>query len=193
MQIIGLTGLPRSGKDTIGLHLMTNFGFHRMAFADPLKDAAAILLNRTVGEMNGAGGFDREAVLEEWGFSTRYFLQWLGTEGLRTFDPDFWVKQLEIRMRKQMRGVKRPRVTITDVRFENEVQMIRKYGGFLIHVLRPGTKGSLHASDSGVGLTEQDVTLINDGTRDDLFEKVDLLMMKMGYRLDYAVQQNMDI
>jgi hypothetical protein len=177
MQIIGLTGLPRSGKDTVGLHMMTNFNFARMAFAAPLKDAAAILLNRSVGEMNGVG-FDREAILPEWGFSTRRFLQWFGTEGLRSFDPDFWVKRLEV----EMQDLNYKNIAITDVRFENEVAMIRKYGGVLIEVRRPGTTGSAHVSDQGVTLTENDTVLTNDGTRDQLFEKVDQLMTSLGYQ-----------
>ena len=83
MKLIGLTGLPRSGKDTFAQRLVLTHMYARRAFATPLKAAAAILLGHEVWEMEGQGGFDRDAILPEWGFSTREFLQKFGTECLR--------------------------------------------------------------------------------------------------------------
>lgn len=38
-QLLGLTGLKRSGKDTAALRLMNRHSFIRVAFADPVKQA----------------------------------------------------------------------------------------------------------------------------------------------------------
>jgi len=183
MKVIGLTGLPRSGKDTVGVYLADWHKFKRMSFAGPLKEAAAKLLNRPLCQMDGVNEdgspFDREAVLPEWGFTTRHFLQWLGTEGMRRFDQEFWVKHLEIRLGEHSRGIAVPggfkypnSVVVTDVRFQNEVDMIRKYGGVIIEVRRPGTAKSGHASDQGVQLGSQDVVIENDGTLPQFYEKL---------------------
>ena len=165
--IIGLTGLPRAGKDTFAHRLVNVHGYTRIAFADPLKAAAAVLLARPEWQMHGHDGFDREAVLPEWGFSTRWFLQILGTECLRRqVSPDFWLD----RMRLELRQRNTPRVVITDCRFENEAALVRDLGGIVIEVRRLGTVGSGHVSDAGI---TPDAVIGNAGTIADLNRAVD--------------------
>jgi hypothetical protein len=145
MKLIGLTGLPRSGKDTFAERLVDNHNFQSFAFAKPLKAAAAVLLNRTVSEMEGKKGFDREAILPEWNFTTRWFLQILGTECMRNIvHPDFWIQH----MRNRLEGVQR--AVITDVRFPNEAELVHELGGVVIEIRRPGVTRSGHSSDAGV-------------------------------------------
>lgn len=160
MRLVAFTGLPRSGKDTAAAYLMDRHAFYRRQFSTPLKQAAAVLLDRTVDEMEGANGFDREAILPEWGFSTRWFLQRLGTECMRdVIGPDFWLK----RMRKTLSPI--GRYVITDLRFQNEVSLVRDLGGRIIEIARPGVERSVHISDAGV---EADWIIPNTGTIDEL-------------------------
>lgn len=168
MKLIGLTGLPRSGKDTFAERLVTHHGFIRAAYATPLKQAAAVLLNREVWEMEGQHGFDREAVLPEWGFTTRRFLQYLGTEGLRHFQQDFWIQH----MRNRLATVPAARVVITDCRFDNEAALVRELGGHIIEIRRDGCAASDHASDKGVA---PDAVIYNDGVIADLWAAADKL------------------
>lgn len=51
-RIIGLHGLPGTGKDTVADYLRRTHGFYRMAYADPVKDelAAAFLCRRDLFE-----------------------------------------------------------------------------------------------------------------------------------------------
>lgn len=145
MKIIGLTGLPRSGKDTAAEYLVRAERYSRRAFATPLKEAAAVLLRRELWEMEGQQGFDREALLPEWGFSTRWFLQRFGTECMRNqIDQDFWIKRMRVSM------VPEGRYVITDVRFQNEAALIHELGGQIIEIMRPGLVRSTHVSDNGV-------------------------------------------
>jgi hypothetical protein len=163
--IIGLTGLPRSGKDTLAGFLQGHY-FNRVAFADPLKDAAAILLGREPWEMRGEQGFDREAVLPEWGFTTRDFLQRFGTEAMRNnFGQDFWLKHMRNRIGKG-------KYVITDCRFENEAAMVRELGGVIVEVKRPGCVKSSHVSDAGV---TADRYVYNDSTLEHLKYEADYL------------------
>lgn len=169
MKLIALTGLPRSGKDTIADYLCERHGFLRRRFADPLKEAAAILLGRPLFEMQGERGFDREAILPEWGFTTRDFLQRFGTEAMRNnFGQDFWIR----RMQNRLHGLNR--VVITDCRFENEAAMVRSMGGIVVGVSRPGTVDSGHISDAPVVV---DGMIVNGSTLHALYHQVEFILM----------------
>lgn len=166
MKIIGLHGLPRSGKDTVAKILIDAYGYERIAFADTLKEATAILLGRTLIECNGEN-FDREAVMPEWGFSMRWFLQRFGTECMRDqISRDFWVKCWVNKV--SIRG-SFARIVATDVRFANEVAAIRDLGGAIVEVRRPGLIGSNHISDRPVIC---DFHIDNDGSLEDLRHNV---------------------
>lgn len=167
MKLIALTGLPRAGKDAFADRLVSGHGYTRLQFSAPLKEAAAILLGRPVSQMRGEDGFDREAILPEWGFSTREFLQKFGTECLRNvIRQDFWV----LRMMRSIQQAYPLPVVITDCRFENEAALVRDAGGTIIEIRRPGITRSAHTSDNGV---EADNILMNDGTLEDLRKLAD--------------------
>lgn len=80
-------------------------------------------------------------------------LQLVGTEiGRERIDPDLWMKLSERRIRElQARGV--PWV-VTDVRFENELEMVRRLGGVVLRVeapaLTPGTRDHAHPSETAL-------------------------------------------
>lgn len=172
MKLIAFTGLPRSGKDTAADYIVATYGFRRFQYSEPLKQAAAVLLNRPVEQMRGADGFDREAVMTEWGFSVRWFLQVLGTECMRDcVRKDFWVQH----MRNTLAGV--DRAVITDLRFENEAALVRSLGGIVVQVWRPGVVASAHTSDAGV---IADTTIFNGGTVLDLKQSADTLVREYG-------------
>jgi len=167
--LVAFTGLPRSGKDTAAAYLVKNYGFTRIAFADPLKRAAAILLNRYEWEMRGDHGFDREAILPEWGFTTRDFLQRFGTEAMRNnFGADFWVRHMRTRLRPGAR------YAITDCRFPNEVNLVRDLGGVVVRVVRPGCVGSSHVSDQPVSC---DAIIVNDGDLQNLYTQLEFTLI----------------
>ncbi len=172
MKVIALTGLPRSGKDTIAAILVKDYGYTKRAFATPLKQAAAILLNRRLSEMEGEDGFDREAVLPEWGFTTRHFLQYLGTEAMRNYQQDFWIR----RMLSAVIGL--DRVVITDCRFPNEVDLVHRLGGTVVQVVRPGLKASAHVSDVSV---QSDCGILNGGTLNDLIRTTHYIVQDRGW------------
>ncbi|CAM6004395.1 unnamed protein product [Sphagnum balticum] len=170
--LIRLTGLPRSGKNTVANYLCAYHEYSQFAFADPLKEAAAILLNRSIDECNGIE-YDREQVMPGWGFSMRWFLQRFGTECLRNqIHQDFWVMHM-LNTLENHKGLKvGDKFVITDCRFPNEAAMIREMGGNVIEVRRDGTSGSDHVSDKGIA---PDGVIYNNGTFEDLRLKVDKL------------------
>lgn len=145
MKTIGLHGLPSSGKDSVGDILCRRHGFARLAFAGPLKDMLIAGLGLRREEIDVP---DKEQVIERFGVSPRYLLQTLGTEwGRNTVRPDLWIAVAEQRM-KHYRAIS-TNVVITDVRFENEADYIRRQGGEIWHVkrARSGVVVNLHESN----------------------------------------------
>jgi hypothetical protein len=62
---------------------------------------------------------------------------------------------------------------ITDMRFQNEMQAVIDHKGITIRVKRPGTDvGSTHESETGLDKATFQYEIDNDGTIDELIEKV---------------------
>lgn len=137
--IIGVLGFAGSGKGTVGDLLVEEYGFTKMAFADPVKDATAVIFNwprqLLEGDTDESRAF-RETPdafwSERFGFSVtpRWALQKMGTEGGRnTFHDSLWITSLERRMTSD-------KVVVADVRFPNEMAKIKALGGHNIRVVR---------------------------------------------------------
>lgn len=176
--LIGLTGKAGSGKDTVGEFLKDTFNFNTYAFADPLKEAAAIAFGVDVSVF-----YDRDVKETEdpfWNITYREIAQKFGTECMRDqFRDDFWIKRAEMelqRLNEQNDTGKRVRFCVTDVRFPNEAAWIKDAGGIIMEVVRDGVEDialSGHASETMMSQINPDIRIINDGTLEDLYAKVD--------------------
>lgn len=184
--LVGLIGKKRVGKDTFAAVLVEEFGFARVAFADPLKEMALTIapiidvgneweddghLYTLADLVEGAGW---EAVKDSKP-EARRFLQRLG-DGVRQFDPEFWVRTgmaATARLREDsttmyrwgsevIRQVGPTPVVITDVRYPNEADAIREAGGTLIRIVRPGVDdGDTHPSETALDGYAEDATVTN--------------------------------
>ena len=138
MLLLGLVGRKRHGKDTFCQYLLDELRalapgrFHlaqRFAFADPVKlECLAALrhagLDLTLDQLEA----DKETF--------RPFLQWWGTEFRRGyFGHDYWIRRLEETLNAH---TDLPLAIVTDVRFPNEADMIRRRSGRLIRLIRLG-------------------------------------------------------
>jgi hypothetical protein len=65
-----------------------------------------------------------------------------------------------------------PNWIITDMRFPNEMEAIEKREGVTIKVVRPGTVTGEHPSEIALDGHTMHYEIINDGTIEDLVEKV---------------------
>lgn len=163
MTIIAFTGYAGSGKTTAAKILIEN-GWARGKFAAPLKNMLRCLL---LGQGLNTREVERmiEGDLKEvpspllCGKSPRHAMQTLGTEWGRTcIDEDLWVDAA-------MRGVSGPTV-FDDCRFPNEAAAIRKAGGAIIEIQRPGV-GPVNGHVSEV-LVEPDWIIYNQGNLETL-------------------------
>ena len=160
--IIGLTGRKYNGKDTAAKQLI-NDGYIPMSFAEPIKDVAKMLFGFSENQVNGS---QKEEMDVRWNTTPRAVLQFIGTELFREqiqqllpeIGADFWVKSIENRIPSNAN------VVITDVRFPNEVAMIRKLGGKIIRVRRTLVSNpDTHASEQQIDLLDADYDIDNNG------------------------------
>jgi len=177
--LIGLSGYARSGKDTVAEYLVENYGFTRMAFADPMKEALR-RLNPLV-TFGGMPGVSLAWAVEKSGWEVvkdespevRGLLQRLGTEvGRDMFGENFWV---EYAIKKT---VDIQNVVFSDVRFRNEADAIQQGWGQNWRINRPGSfAANDHVSETQMdGYGQFDTVITNEGSLEDLYAEIDKTM-----------------
>lgn len=151
---VGLIGLAGAGKDTAAMAL-TGCGWRRKAFADKLKQIAY--------------GFGWNGKKDEKG---RKLLQDLGMAA-RKYNLEFWVNQAYQTIQDVTPELSRIPFVWTDVRFENEAEFIRKRGGIIIRIKRPGQLcDDDHESELSQFQIKADYEVVNSGTIEDLHKKI---------------------
>lgn len=184
MELIGLAGPARSGKDTVAdvLEDITDGRVERDAFALRLKIIAARALGischpddvGTKGVERWADRLKEQERLATVGprgtvtaeISGREFLQRLGTEGIReVLGDDVLINAVPLKRDCDL-------LVITDVRFPAEAKAVRDAGGEIWRIYRPGTGGMNHSSEIPLPVDLIDRELDNSGTIADLYETV---------------------
>lgn len=168
MRIVGVCGYMGSGKSEVAKHLVENHCWKRVPFAAPLK---AMLLSLGLTEEHINGKLKDQPCDLLGGKTPRWAMQSLGTEwGRNLIHPDLWVQA----WKAALPNGACPGVVVDDVRFKNEKLEIARMGGVLIEIARPGfERKSEHSSEGGIS---GDMTIINNGTLDDLRRRVDWML-----------------
>jgi hypothetical protein len=194
--IIGLTGFAGSGKDTIGNELVSR-GFTRLSFAAPLKELAlkcdpvvTWFPDGTFQRLSQAVqsvGWDR-AKFEV--YDVRRFLQGLGVGAREIFGADFWVDQVIRQIEQLAYRDKVENFVITDVRFPNEAEMVRKYDGLVVQVQRKGV-GPVndHVSERPIDPSLIDLWVQNYGTLKEVPVLADWLLADVQRLLDSRLER----
>ena len=195
--IIGICGFQSSGKDTIAEFLIKEYGFKRLSFASALKDIVSLIFGWPRDRLEGLNEEDRlwrEKVDIWWAkslkmphLSPRHVLQYFGTELFRNhWHPDIWVKVLENKILELTQSSLDTNIVITDCRFENEINMILRFQGKIIHVHR-NMPSWFHKYKMGIDVDEvkymhkseitwircfKDWDIENNGSVEDLYKNV---------------------
>ncbi len=214
--VVGILGLKGSGKDAAGSYLVENCGFERDSFANPLKDVVAATFGWDRELVEGATGESRawretpdvwwEQRLD-WSnhpgskistrFTPRIALQFMGTEVMRGhFHDNVWILSMDSRLRNKKR------VVITDCRFTNEVNVVRRNNGMVIRIKRGPepvwydtaiaalggdhtaldymhNESGIHVSEWGWVMEKVDAIVENDGSLLDLESKIACLTQNL--------------
>lgn len=92
-KIIGIAAPARSGKDTVASMLLRHDNVISYALADPLKLGCQVLFGLT--EEETWNDEIKEKTIPLWERSPRELFQHLGTDWMRTHNPDHWLKRAE--------------------------------------------------------------------------------------------------
>ena len=168
--IIGLSGYARSGKDTVAKTLIERYGYTRVAFADKIRDivwdANPILKDnefKVQGVVNAYGWDVAKTQFPE----LRRLLQAVGVAARDHLGDDVWISAAVKDLDPDKDYV------ITDVRFQNEANIIKNMGGQIWRVVRPGVEAiNSHISESEMDSYEVHQVIMNDGD----LESLDMLV-----------------
>lgn len=139
--LIGFTGKIKSGKTTVAKLLEKKHGFVIKPYAAPLK-AALVQLTGLPMEYFTDQSLKEEAL--DFGKSPRELMQLMGTEFVRNMVyEDFWIWRMEQELRQTSSDYN---IVIDDCRFPNEVELVRKMGGLVIHLRRDYRIPTVHGA-----------------------------------------------
>ena len=189
--IIGVCGLIGSGKGSVGDILVEDLNFQKISFADKLKDAVAEMFewdrNLLEGDTSDSRVW-REQPDNFWTQETgkeitpRLVLQLFGTDCMREgFFDGIWVSLVK----KKILENPNTNFVIPDVRFPNEVKMIKELAGevwwvnrgqlpnwFVEYRLSAKQPKDIHPSEWAWGRTSFDHIINNNDTLDVLKNQV---------------------
>jgi len=141
--IIGICGLIGSGKGTVA-DILVDQGFKKVSFADKLKDGVSTIFGWDRAMLEGDTDESRtwrEQPDDFWSAETkmevtpRLVLQLFGTDCMRNgLDDGVWVSLLKKTILENPGNY-----VVPDVRFENEIAMLRDIGGEVWEVQRGST------------------------------------------------------
>lgn len=179
-KVIGLVGKLQSGKTTSSKIIFDYYKkdyniYCQYSFADLLK---TMLLK--------AGLCTEEELWKKKTDFSRMMLQKIGTEIIRKqVSEDFWTNKMEEKISKTFLDSPDEKilVVIDDVRFLNEAGLIKKLNGILIRIIRPSLEQNKeenkHLSETEQDIILSDYEIINDGSLDDLKEKLNKLLNRI--------------
>lgn len=184
--LIGLIGNKGSGKDTFANYINKKYDFISYAFADKLKQICKILFELNDEQLNGKLKEDR---IDELGVSPRTLFQRIGTDLFRNLLPviipelkkflkndSIWIKSFEIWYKKKQ---KNQNIVVTDVRFKNEADIIKKNGGILIKINRFDKSNDNHLSENELETIDYDILILNDSTLNKFYKNIDCIFKKL--------------
>jgi len=174
--VIGLTGKKGCGKDTVGDYLVRKYGFERMAFADALKQVCQTVFDLTMEQMTDT--IKKEQMDERWDTTPRQLMQIVGTQLFRDkltecfphLKGSIWVGIVKQKILRSSKNI-----VLTDVRFENEAEMVRQFNGKLIQITRiDNNQSDKHVSEN-IHI-QTNYMLENNQTVEELYQEIDKII-----------------
>lgn len=188
--IIGISGKKGSGKSTIAEEFK-KYNFYLDSFANTVKDVSNLIFGFDRNKLEGLSKEDRiwrETPDKKYSdllgknFSPRDSLILIGsTFGRNQIYENIWIDTVFNRYDFNKNCDKK--LLITDVRFPNEYESIKKRKGILIRINRPDFQKNQNQNEieSECSLDEHnfDFVINNDGTLDELIEKIKNIIGKI--------------
>lgn len=189
--LIGFLGKKGTGKDTCCDYIASKYQFEKIAIANPLKEAIKILFDFSDDQVYGNSKENKD---EYWNIEPRKVLQYIGTDIFRNkinelipnVENNFWIYCLEKKyllpraqgvIKTQLNDIsKKNNIIISDIRFQNEIDLIHKYNGIIIKLNRNTNYLDSHESEKNIDYLQGDFLIDNNDQIDKLYQKLDLIM-----------------
>lgn len=170
--LIAITGHKGNGKDTVGQILAEEYGFKKESFAKPIKDAIQAMTGLSDEQVNHPQ-WKESPIPGLYNLTPRHLMQSLGTAwGRDLIHKNLWADLCIQRIvshhpRQFVTEEYIPNWYISDLRFENEHQIVRDVGGYVWRVRRNSVarnEFSSHESETEMDNLDSDFDL--DNSRD---------------------------
>lgn len=181
--LVIFVGKIGSGK-TAAANILKKYEFEEETFAEPIKQ---FLLSIGFKYEDVYGSQEEKLKINKfWNVSGREFMQKFATDIMRNQlqsvlpqldlgGSTIWVRAME----KKIQDNPDKNIVIGDGRFPDEIMLIKKYGGVVIKISRPNSNekfDSKHESESYFDSIVPDYEIINDGTFEDLENKIKIIL-----------------
>lgn len=164
IQLIGVTGYKRSGKDQFCTFLkeISHIPVQRHAFADDIRDE----IYEHIFKPNG---LSRELIYDDSKKDIyRPILIWWGTEFRRYhFGQNYWMDKMADVIRTYQDQPDDCIFCVSDVRLIEEAKFVRTYNGMMVKIDRFDAATINHPTETEVPLIEVDHVIRNRGTLDE--------------------------
>ena len=195
MVIIGVLGFKGSGKSTFGKYIQNKYKYKELSFASSLKDAISPIFGWDRQKLEGISQQDREFRETEDVFwaerlgvkcTPRWVMQNLGTDVIRKyFNNNIWIYSLE---RKLEEIKNKENVVITDVRFPDEIDFLKRKGAILVYIEREDSPEwfydlekvpkDLHISEWAWVEFKPKICIKNKGTKEMFYNEIENTLEK---------------
>lgn len=182
MRLIGFLGASGSGKDTCADYLISKYGSRKMKLADPIKEACRNLFLFDNEQLYGS---QRDITDSRYGRTPREIFQYFGTELFRDqmtnyldIPDSFWIYRFKLAFRVEVE-TNPDLIVVADVRFQNEVENLKKLGFQIYRITRDGNNlcsSNNHCSESSQSDIPShliDGLINNTGSLTSLYKKID--------------------
>lgn len=178
MDLIAICGKKYNGKDTVANYLCDHYGYTKLSFADAIKNSVQCIFGFSDAQL---WGDEKEIIDDYWRISPREILQYFGTECMRDcfgahfphISDNIWVMAIERKI-SQLSHNGTSKIVIADLRFDNEMDFIKKYNGTVIKVTRNIANRDTHVSENCT--LSGDYTIDNNGSIDELYAEIEKIM-----------------
>jgi dephospho-CoA kinase len=189
-KIIGICGKRRSGKDTVANYICSQYNFENKKIADDLKSIIKILFGFSDVQLENN---EKDIIDPLWNITPRQSMQFIGTEIMQyklqellpNIDRNFWIKSF---INKNIINDNLPKkIVISDLRFLHEYKNLKSYNILIIRIEKDNNNNNLNI-DEHISETEHieipaDIIIKNNGSLEDLYDKLNKELIKFDYPL----------
>jgi|TARA_B110000240_G_scaffold191134_1_gene233341 hypothetical protein len=183
-QIILLSGLKRSGKDTVANYIQKTINYKHIKISSKMKECIKLLFNLNDDDLEDK----KEIINDTWSISTRKIMQFVGTDifqfKIQELLPDigrsFWIKSLINDEYNNITNLYNYNIVISDLRFLHEMNEIKKLNIPFIHIriINPSLcyEVDTHISENEFYQIPYDYEIINDSSLEKLYSNINNLI-----------------